>query len=547
MGLEFRYGRDGTRRKTWYGSYTKADGTRTSVNLEIPIEGKPDASIKPTDSGNLAFERSKAAAKAQLDALQAQSKRGRIDKASAFRLYQEKTGAAIKQTRIEDLPSLLKLRPRTSPDWAEYKVKSVDRFVAWALRKGIKLALDVTNEVAQEYLNEMYSDGQKLSAKTVLRAKPMLGEVFDTALPEGAPNPWRTRNVTIHAVDGDREYHRTPLNPTEIESLLEASKEDQMLHDLIVCSLSTGLRRGDCCRLKWEGVNLKENSLRLTTSKTRTDLYLPILPLFKTVLEGRLAERKDGAVYVFPEAERMLRENPYGITWRIKKAFAMSFIDPEEDASDVTGSPKRIDPSLALPKVTEALARASIAETKRSKITDILTRYAGGQSYRHIEAETGISRGQISDYLHEAEKLSGILFLPNHKKTFSAKRAIADVTRQAREIGKRNMSKYDFHGLRTTFVTLAISNGFSIDKLKALTGHRTVEIVLKNYFRPKGSDFSSELTKAMPKSLTTLDEPKQIEQDQPSNRLETIAAAVGELSDDEKKQLKKMLSKKGGQ
>jgi hypothetical protein len=83
------------------------------------------------------------------------------------------------------------------------------------------------------------------------------------------------------------------------------------------------------------------------------------------------------------------------------------------------------------------------------------------------------------------------------------KRLIKDATLTKREFGNRQASKYDFHALRTTFVTLALSAGIGVEILKALTGHATVEIVMRHYFKPKGSDFMNELTKAMPKVLTS--------------------------------------------
>jgi integrase len=82
------------------------------------------------------------------------------------------------------------------------------------------------------------------------------------------------------------------------------------------------------------------------------------------------------------------------------------------------------------------------------------------------------------------------------------KRLIQNSTLTKREFGNRLASKYDFHALRTTFVTLALSAGIGVEILKALTGHATVEIVMRHYFKPKGSDFINELTKAMPKVLT---------------------------------------------
>ena len=67
----------------------------------------------------------------------------------------------------------------------------------------------------------------------------------------------------------------------------------------------------------------------------------------------------------------------------------------------------------------------------------------------------------------------------------------------------RDASKYDFHALRTTFVTLAIGgkNPMPVEKVIALTGHKTVETALKFYFKPEGSDYKNELEAAMPQSL----------------------------------------------
>jgi integrase len=256
-------------------------------------------------------------------------------------------------------------------------------------------------------------------------------------------------------------------------------------------------------------VNIRTNTLRLTTHKTKTDLYLPILPVFKTVLEKRLADREKNAVYVFPEAEKMLRENSDGITWRIKKAFALA----------LGGIPEAVQPpdnhanlADALPNVIEAINAAPMKESKRKTLLDCVTRYAVGQSLRDIEKEMARPRSTISLALNEAQRLSGVHFIRYTARSGNGgiKAAIANVTRVKRKHGMKEASKYDFHCLRTTFVTLAISNGLSIDKLRALTGHATVEIVMRHYFKPKGTDFSDELAEVMPEALTVTTKPKQL-------------------------------------
>jgi len=204
---------------------------------------------------------------------------------------------------------------------------------------------------------------------------------------------------------------------------------------------------------------------------------------------------------VFPEAERQLRTNPSGVSWRIKRAFALAFAKPPEAEQADVDAPELVPLSETLPKVLKAIQAAGMTSKKREKMTDLLNRYASGQSYRVIQQERRISRGGISMLLHEAQRLAKVRFLADAQAP-GINAAIRDVTRTDRAVGLKAASKYDFHGLRTTFVTLALNAGIGVDKLKALTGHNTVEVVLKHYFKPKGTDMAGELEAAFPASLT---------------------------------------------
>ena len=137
---------------------------------------------------------------------------------------------------------------------------------------------------------------------------------------------------------------------------------------------------------------------------------------------------------------------------------------------------------------------------KRKRMGLVLRLYAEEKAYTDIMAETGLSKGAISGLLSEAEKAAGVRFI--QRQAASEKKAIAEVTRTRRAVGKRAASIYDFHALRTTFVTLAISAGMNVDMLRAFTGHATVDIVLKHYFKAKATDFAKELQKTLPKILT---------------------------------------------
>lgn len=56
-----------------------------------------------------------------------------------------------------------------------------------------------------------------------------------------------------------------------------------------------------------------------------------------------------------------------------------------------------------------------------------------------------------------------------------------------------------WHSFRTTFITLALSAGMPEELVRRVTGHATVDVVRKHYFRPGREQFRKAMQKAMPK------------------------------------------------
>lgn len=546
MSIEVRR-KNGKVIRTWYGSYVDAAGKRKVVPL-ASIRGKMYGE-KVNSGGDADFLLSRKEAEDEMQRLTEEAKCGRIDKKTALTLYSVRTGTRMVSTDLAKLPELAdnyESGRRITDEWKSWKRKVIVDFSAWSIANKYKVALDIDRKCAQAYLKKLYTmddDGKVMTASTIRRCKAVLAEIFDHALPEGAPNPWRSRDVRVEVADGDIEYNRVPLSPAEVVEVLKAAEGDGLAHDLIACALSTGLRRGDVCRLKWSCVDLKEKRLTLTTGKTGTELCLPILPLLHGVLLQRKKASKKNDVFVFPEAEQLVREHPDQITWRVKKVFALAFspdtvLAPHADERDL----ERL--TDVFEAVSGAVCRAVMSEGKRTRFLDVLSRYSQGQSYRVIKEETGIHKATISEYLHEAEQLSGHHFLKDARRTGGVKEAIRNTTRVNRTMGNRMASKYDFHALRTTFVTLALSAGIGVEILKALTGHATVEIVMRHYFKPKGSDFEKQLSAAMPASLT-LDK-KSIAMGETINVGGNVSAVLQhvnrlQLSAEERQQLRELI------
>jgi integrase len=86
-----------------------------------------------------------------------------------------------------------------------------------------------------------------------------------------------------------------------------------------------------------------------------------------------------------------------------------------------------------------------------------------------------------------------------------------------------------FHSLRTTWITMALSAGVPMELVRRVTGHSTVEVVLKHYFRPGREAFRTALQTAMPEMLTG----GAGERPDPHKALEALAKAAPELKPEE--------------
>ncbi len=81
---------------------------------------------------------------------------------------------------------------------------------------------------------------------------------------------------------------------------------------------------------------------------------------------------------------------------------------------------------------------------------------------------------------------------------FNKRLAPDDPKRQKLEGRLRRASVRDFHSLRVTWVTLALTAGVPMEMVRRVTGHRTADIVVKHYFQPGKEEFRKTLEAKLP-------------------------------------------------
>ncbi len=507
MGLELRKGRDGKILPYWYGRVVM-DGKARVFNLGVLVEGNAPPNLRL--AGDAEFEASRAKAQERLENSQTDARIKGASMHLTARLIEAKTGHRVEYVKLADLPAKwrkLGRETQPTPAWLAWCDTIFTRF---AESLSCAYLHEVTPEQATAYVEGLRTD---FTRRTANGAAALLKSAFARLLPPGAINPFGKEIARRGKETESDTIHRRPLTATELVGLFETARPDPLLYPLTVCAACTGLRIGDVCQLSWKSVDLRAGVVAVRTSKTGKAVEIPIFKPLREVLETALADKGESP-FVWPEAAYMYKKNRYGITYRGKVLFARAFAGAQEDDAPeiVQAAPDKATLATTLPRTVEAVRGAGFAPAKRDRILDTLTRYSAGTSYRQIEAETGRQRGQISEDLREAEKISGLRL--RHGVSVASKRDLKTLiaaTRQKRGGGKRKLSAslLGWHALRGTWATLALSAGIPIETVKLVTGHGTTNTVLKYYYNPQREHLRAILGNKLPGVLTGVKQPNQ--------------------------------------
>jgi integrase len=510
MSVTLRTQRDGkTLRPYWYGEYKDSEGKRKVINLNVKWTGTPPASGRVGDKGDDSFEVSRKKAEESLKSFQDDAKRkGRADTLTE-RLIESKTGRKVRYVRIDELSQGWRRVPRKAKP-TEAHLSNCDahfaRFVAFMAghAPGKTYLYEVTAPDPSADIDK--SDAGRfvemlranLSPATAQYGVRLLNRAFTIMLPDGVKSPF-------HGFVGQRGtassdvVNRKPFTPDELRALLDAARDDSFMFPLIVCAAMTGMRRGDVCKLQWSDVDMPGGMLNVKTSKSgkRTTVSIPIFPVLRHVL-ANAGEKKSG--YVWPDAARLLKDNPHALSRRFKNIVAVALGGYEPDTEPEPESLADI-----LDEVIATICENVPEGTRRARMIDVMRRYAEGQGVRRIQKEIGVSRATISTDLNTVEGWSGKRFnrrgAGRHSKQ-SIGASVATLTRIQRTQGQKAASIYDFHALRTTWITLALAAGVQMEIVRRVTGHATVDVVLNHYFKPDREQFRAALSGALPDVLT---------------------------------------------
>ena len=111
---------------------------------------------------------------------------------------------------------------------------------------------------------------------------------------------------------------RRIFTPEQIHQLFTESSG--WMRKLFITGLATFQREEDCCLLKKSYINLQSNRVIFPfTHKTMQDVDIPMLPLFRSIVEDSMLDPNNDTEYVFPELANLYHTNQSYIGKSVKK------------------------------------------------------------------------------------------------------------------------------------------------------------------------------------------------------------------------------------
>lgn len=288
--------------------------------------------------------------------------------------------------------------------------------------------------------------------------------------------------------------HRIPFTPEELADVLEAAKSEPLIYPLVVTAACTAMRKGDCCHLQWEAVDLKSGFITVKTSKTGRTVDIPLADLLRSEIEKQRGNKSE---YVFPQLAKQYAADDALLTKHFKRCLARAgFHDGKQPPRQLKEYDRK-----ELAEKAEAHFRKIITEEKRTRARTVFKHYTAGKTLSRAADLAGVSKTSASAYLNEVEQATGIAFIRGKQRKAEQTESRGKTT-QERKTGIIKASVRDFHALRTTWITLALMQGLPLELVQTVTGHATAEIVMQHYFKPHREQLKTALQKCMPALLT---------------------------------------------
>lgn len=181
------------------------------------------------------------------------------------------------------------------------------------------------------------------------------------------------------------------LNLEQLQALSNAVAGTGEMERLFLIGFHTGARLGDCCRMRWEDVNLTARELRYLphkSAKTNRDVLLAITPPLLANLKTTPACERKGPI--LPELNKLYKKDGYSVSKKVQSVFRKAGIEPSEEVDGCAHKVGRYGfHSLRAAFITTALQHGAVIEDVRQAVGHSCVEmtagyYRGGTAARNV-------------------------------------------------------------------------------------------------------------------------------------------------------------------
>jgi integrase len=343
-----------------------------------------------------------------------------------------------------------KAQPGKRPDTGEATLANYERewrrFAKWmkATHPDSPALGDISAAIANEYIKRL--DRAPISTNTRNKHVDTLARVLCVLSDQAkiTSNPFEGRRR------GQSTNTRHELTTEQLRKLIAGTTGELRL--LLALGTYTGLRRGDCCTLLWDEVDLKRGRIVRVPNKTaRSDGDAVTIPLFADLAALLKAAKKTAAGgYVLPSMADLYENRIDALTANLQRHFLNCGIDVHRKGTgrqikrDKSGTPERYEKSgnvITEPTGKRAVVAIGFHSLRHSFVS--LCREANAP-LSVVESIVGHSNPAMTrHYTHtsEAEALKAIAALPSITGKCKAKAEREPLPDWARELIEKQNSK----------------------------------------------------------------------------------------------------------